>query len=44
MDCGAEYKEITTKKKKEETPGTEMVEGINSRIINSKYRLENFIV
>ncbi|MDD2891834.1 MAG: chromosomal replication initiator protein DnaA [Candidatus Gracilibacteria bacterium] len=45
MDCAAEYKEITAKKKgKEETPGTEMVEGINSRIINSKYRLENFIV
>lgn len=45
MDCGAEYKDITTKKKKEDiTPGTEMVEGINSRIINSKYRLENFIV
>ncbi|OIP52907.1 chromosomal replication initiator protein DnaA [Candidatus Gracilibacteria bacterium CG2_30_37_12] len=45
IDCGGEYKEMTTlKKKKEETPGTEMVEGINSRIINSKYRLENFIV
>ena len=44
LDCVSEYKEITTKKKKEETPGTEMVEGINSRIINSKYRLENFIV
>lgn len=44
VDCAMEYKEITTKKKKEETPGTEMVEGINSRIINSKYRLENFIV
>lgn len=44
MDCAAEYKEITTKKKKEEVPGTEMVDGINSRIINSKYRLENFIV
>ena len=45
VDCSAEYKEMTTvKKKKEETPGTEMVEGINSRIINSKYRLENFIV
>ncbi len=44
MDCANEYKEITTKKKKEETPGTEMVDGINSRIINSKYRLENFIV
>jgi len=44
MDCAAEYKEITAKKKKDEIPGTEMVEGINSRIINSKYRLENFIV
>lgn len=44
MDCAAEYKEITAKKKKEEVPGTEMVDGINSRIINSKYRLENFIV
>ncbi|MDD5197848.1 MAG: chromosomal replication initiator protein DnaA [Candidatus Gracilibacteria bacterium] len=45
MDCAAEYKEITAKKKgKEEIVGTEMVEGINSRIINSKYRLENFIV
>ncbi len=44
IDCVLEYKEITAKKKKEEIPGTEMVEGINSRIINSKYRLENFIV
>ncbi|MDD5376849.1 MAG: chromosomal replication initiator protein DnaA [Candidatus Gracilibacteria bacterium] len=44
MDCATEYKEITAKKKKEEIPGIEMVEGINSRIINSKYRLENFIV
>ena len=44
MDCASEYKEITAKKKKDEIPGTEMVEGINSRIINNKYRLENFIV
>lgn len=44
IDCALEYKDIATKKKKEELPGTEMVEGINSRIINSKYRLENFIV
>lgn len=44
VDCGVEYKELTTKKKKEETVGTETIEGINSRIINSKYRLENFIV
>ena len=44
IDCALEYKEITAKKKKEEIPGTEMVEGINSRIINGKYRLENFIV
>ncbi len=44
VDCGIEYKELTTKKKKEETVGTETIEGINSRIINSKYRLENFIV
>ena len=45
MDCGWEYKEITAKKKgKEEIVGTELVEGINSRIINGKYRLENFIV
>lgn len=44
VDCHEEYKEVTSKKKKEEIPGTEMVEGINSRIINSKYRLENFIV
>lgn len=45
LDCAVEYKDITTKKKKEDPLiGTEMVEGINSRIINSKYRLENFIV
>lgn len=44
IDCAVEYKELTSKKKKEEIPGTEMVEGINSRIINSKYRLENFII
>lgn len=44
IDCALEYKDIAAKRKKEEIPGTEMVEGINSRIINSKYRLENFIV
>ncbi|MDD2917008.1 MAG: chromosomal replication initiator protein DnaA [Candidatus Gracilibacteria bacterium] len=44
VDCGTEYKELTTKKKKDEVIGTETIEGINSRIINSKYRLENFIV
>ena len=44
MNCAWEYKDITTKKKKDEIPGIEMVEGINSRIINTKYRLENFIV
>lgn len=44
IDCGMEYKEMTAKKKKEEIPGTQMIDGINSRIINSKYRLENFIV
>jgi chromosomal replication initiator protein len=44
IDCSVEYKEITTKRKKEEILGTEIVEWINSRIINSKYRLENFIV
>lgn len=44
IDCPAEYKEFTSKKKKEEVPGVEVIEGINGRIINSKYKLSNFIV
>jgi len=45
IDCQKEYKELLGKKKKEDgTPGIEMVEGIASRQIQEKYRLDNFIV
>ena len=44
IDCHKEYKELIGKKKKEETPGVEMVNGIASRTIQDKYRLDNFVV
>lgn len=45
IDCALEYKEIMSSKKKENiVVGTEIIDGINSRIINSKYRLDNFIL
>lgn len=45
VDCHQEYKEFVSKKKKEEAPaGVEVIDGINGRIINAKYKLSNFIV
>ncbi len=44
MNCSAELKEVGSKKKKEEVYGVEVVDGINSRLINDRYRLDNFIV
>lgn len=44
VDCPTFYKEVTTKKKRDDTHGAEVVWGINSRIINTRYRLDNFIV
>ena len=43
VDCGKEYKNITAKVKETVTVES-AVEGINARLINDKYRLENFIV
>lgn len=45
VDCLALYKELTSKRaKKAEIPGHEQVDGIVSRVINDKYRLDNFII
>lgn len=48
VDCLKEYKELTTAKKKEEEAAVakeeEELGGINVRMMNDKYRLENFIV
>jgi chromosomal replication initiator protein len=48
IDCVREYKEFTTAKKKGDDAVTakeeEELGGINVRMINEKYRLENFIV
>lgn len=48
IDCLKEYKELTTSKKKEEEAAVakeeEEMGGINVRMMNEKYRLENFIV
>lgn len=48
VDCLKEYKELTTTKKKEDEAAIakeeEEMGGINVRMMNEKYRLENFIV
>lgn len=48
VDCLKEYKELSTAKKKEteaaESKENEELGGINVRMMNEKYRLENFIV
>lgn len=43
VDCVKEYKNLTSKTKETATV-EQQVEGINARIINEKYRLDNFIV
>lgn len=44
IDCIKEYKDLSRKVKDEEVSIEEEVGGINARIINDKYRLDNFIV
>ncbi len=44
IDCHNEMKEVGAKKKKEDIYGVEVVDGINSRLINDRYHLDNFIV
>jgi len=44
VDCAKEYKDWSNKKKKDETPGVTMVDGISTRTMSEKYRLDNFIV
>lgn len=44
IDCIKEYKDLSKKGKDEEVSTEEEVGGINARIINDKYRLDNFIV
>lgn len=44
IDCIKEYKDLSKKTKEEDVVAEEEVGGINARIINDKYRLDNFIV
>ena len=45
IDCHAEYKELTSKKKHtNEAPGFTTVDGMTTRTISEKYRFDNFIV
>ncbi len=44
VDCQELYKQTTAKKKRTEIPGHEQVDGIVSRIMNEKYRLDNFVI
>lgn len=44
IDCHKVQKHVAAEKRQEDSMGGPMVEGINARAINDKYRLENFIV
>ena len=47
IDCQKEYKELSSRKKGEESKAEaigEDLDGLNTRVINEKYRLDNFIV
>ena len=44
VDCAKEYKDWSSKKRKDDTPGVTMVDGISTRTMSEKYRLDNFIV
>ncbi|MBP8016770.1 chromosomal replication initiator protein DnaA [Candidatus Gracilibacteria bacterium] len=44
IDCLKEYKELTSKKKKDEFEEATSKDGIEIKIINDKYRLDNFII
>ena len=44
IDCRLAYKESEKLTKKQQVEWVEIVEGINSRLINDRYRLDNFII
>lgn len=44
VDCRNTLKESEKTTKKQQVEGVEIVDGINSRLINDRYRLDNFIV
>jgi chromosomal replication initiation ATPase DnaA len=44
VDCRTEMDTAAKKLKTEQIHGVEVVEGLNSRLINTKYKLDNFIV
>ncbi len=44
VDCRLAYRESEKLTKKQQSEGVEIVDGINSRLINDRYRLDNFIV
>lgn len=45
IDCTEEYKHFTSKKvRAAEVPEEDVIDGINARSMNDRYRLENFIV
>ncbi len=44
IDCRMLLKDSEKQTKKEQSEGVEIVEGINSRLVNDRYRLDNFII
>lgn len=44
VDCRLLLKAAEKQTKKEQVEGVEIVDGINSRIVNDRYRLDNFII
>ncbi len=44
VDCRKSFSMSQKKTKKEQTNGVAVVDGINSRLVNDRYRLSNFIV
>ncbi len=44
IDCRVSLKDQEKVTKKQHIEGVEIVDGINSRLINDRYRLDNFIV
>jgi chromosomal replication initiator protein len=44
VDCRTTLRESEKQTKKEQVEGVEIVDGVNSRLVNDRYRLDNFII
>jgi chromosomal replication initiator protein len=44
VDCRMTLRESEKQTKKEQVEGVEIVDGVNSRLVNDRYRLDNFII